>query len=300
MWLFVKILAAVLLYGTAIEPRFVNRDNQDAPIPNLPAEWEGKQVAVFADLQVGMWWANKDAARRLVRQAVKIHPALVLIAGDFVYKADRDVDAQMVEVFKILQPIIDARIPTYAVLGNHDYSLMNENGRKESHVAYHVRLALDSAGIRMMDNKSMALLPTADSSDSSKLYLVGVGEKWARNDHPDVAFEQVPAGAARIVFMHDPDSFKHIPAGEAPIAVAAHTHGMQIGIPFLTDFFWRNVETDEGAPGVEGWLKHYGEPGNRLYVNRGVGFSIIPARVHAVPELTVFTLRRTREVGSKE
>src|SRR2546430_10363559 len=40
-------------------------------------------------------------------------------------------------------------------------SLMNENGKKESHVAYHVRMALDSAGIRMMDNKSLALLPSA-------------------------------------------------------------------------------------------------------------------------------------------
>lgn len=293
MWLALKIIAAIVLYGTAIEPRFVNRDNQDAPIPNLPAEWEGKQVAVFADLQVGMWWANKDAARRLVRQVVKIHPALVLIAGDFVYKADVDVDAQMVEVLKILQPIIDTHIPMYAVLGNHDYSLMNENGKKESHVAYHVRAALDSAGIRMMDNKSLALLPSAnDSAASSRLYLVGVGEKWARNDHPDVAFTEVPASAPRIVFMHDPDSFAHIPAGEAPIAVAAHTHGMQIGIPFLTNFYWRNVETDEGAPGVEGWLRDYGQPGNRLYVNRGVGFSMFPARIHAMPELTVFTLKK--------
>src|SRR5438034_8729324 len=97
MWLFVKILAAVVLYGTAIEPRFVDRDNQVAAIPNLPAEWEGKQVAIFADLQVGMWWANKDAARRLVRQVVKIQPALVLIAGDFVYKSKTSIDAQMVE-----------------------------------------------------------------------------------------------------------------------------------------------------------------------------------------------------------
>jgi uncharacterized protein len=123
---------------------------------------------------------------------------------------------------------------------------------------------------------------------------VGIGEKWARNDHPDVAFANVPTGAPRIVFMHDPDSFALIPAGQAPIAVAAHTHAMQFNVPFLSDFYWRHFETDAGATGVEGWLKHYGEPGNKLYVNRGVGFSAFPARVHAMPELTVFTLTRAK------
>jgi hypothetical protein len=298
MWLFVKVLAVLLVYGTAIEPRFVARDNQLAPIPNLPAEWEGKQIAVFADLQVGMWWANKDAARRLVRQVVRIHPALVLIAGDFVYKASKSVDAQMTDVLRILQPIIDARIPMYAVLGNHDYSLMNENSRPDSAnvTARRVSAALDSAGVRMMDNRSYAMPSSAaDSADSSRLYIVGVGEKWARSDHPDRALAKVPAGAPRIVFMHDPDSFARIPAGEAPIAVAAHTHAMQFDIPFLSDFYWYHFETDAGATGVEGWLKHYGAAGNRLYVNRGVGFSALPIRVNAVPQLTVFTLTRTRD-----
>jgi predicted MPP superfamily phosphohydrolase len=298
VWLFVKVLAALVVYGVAIEPRFVVRDNQRAPIPNLPAEWEGKQVAVFADLQVGMWWANKDAARRLVRQVVRIHPALVLIAGDFVYKAKNNVDAQMVEVLKILQPIIDAHIPMYAVLGNHDYELMNENSRPDSSnvIARRVATALASAGVRMMDNRSYAMPPSAaDSADSSRLYIVGVGEKWARSDHPDRALAKVPAGAPRIVFMHDPDSFARIPAGEAPIAVAAHTHAMQFDVPFLSDFYWYHFETDAGATGVDGWLKHYGKPGNKLYVNRGVGFSALPIRINAVPQLTVFTLTRAKD-----
>ena len=36
------------------------------------------------------------------------------------------------------------------------------------------------------------------------------------------------------------------------------------------------------------------EPGNHGYVNRGVGYSITPARVHAMPELTLLTLLRTQ------
>ena len=86
-WKLLKLLAAVTVYATAVEPRFVVRNDEHAVIPNLPAAWEGKQVAVFADMQVGMWWANSDAVRRAVRKVVAIHPAFVLIAGDFVYNA---------------------------------------------------------------------------------------------------------------------------------------------------------------------------------------------------------------------
>jgi predicted MPP superfamily phosphohydrolase len=290
MWLFVKLLAAAVIYGTAIEPRFVVRNDERAPIPQLPAAWEGKQVAVFADLQIGMWWANTDAVRRAVATAVALHPAFVLIAGDFVYNAESNVDPLMQEVLGLLQPLIDSRIPTYAVLGNHDYELMNEHSRKETFIARRVRFALDSAGIHMMDNKSVAVwAPGADSATSRPLYVVGVGDKWARNDSAASTLAKLPPGVPRIVFMHDPDSYAQIPANQAPLAVAAHTHGMQLGIPYLSDWLWRTRFSDEGA-GVAGWVSDYGQPGNRLYVNRGMGFSILPGRINAVPELTVFTL----------
>jgi len=87
-WTILKVLVGLTVYGTAVEPRFVARNDERAVIPNLPPSWEGKQVAVFADMQVGMWWANTDAIRRAVRQVQTIRPAFVLLAGDFVYKAN--------------------------------------------------------------------------------------------------------------------------------------------------------------------------------------------------------------------
>jgi predicted MPP superfamily phosphohydrolase len=290
MWTIVKILAAAAFYGTVVEPRIVKREDHVVALPQLPPAWEGRQVAVFADLQVGMWWANTDAVRRVVAKTVRLDPAFVLIAGDFVYNAELEVDVLMQEVLGLLQPLIDSKIPTYAVLGNHDYELMNEGSRKETQVARRVRFALDSAGIHMMDNKAVAVYaPGADSATSGPLFIVGVGDKWALNDSAVQTLAKVPAGAARIVFMHDPDSYAQIPPNQAPLAVAAHTHGMQIGIPFVSDWLWRHKFSDEGS-GVAGWIDDYGQPGNRLYVNRGIGFSIVPGRINAFPELTVFRL----------
>jgi hypothetical protein len=289
VWLtLLKLLFGVSVYATAVEPRFVVQNDEAAPIPNLPPSWEGAQVAVFADLQVGIRWANTDAARRAVRDVIAIHPAFVLVAGDFVYNADSTVDDQMKRVVAILEPILHDSIPVYAVLGNHDYSLMNEHSEKDNYVAHHVRAALTAAGVHMMDN-TVEGLARGGPGQRDTLYLVGVGEKWAKNDHADSVVGKVPPGAPRLVFMHDPDSFAKIPAGEAPVAIAAHTHAMQVGIPYVSDYLWRHYFSDEGS-GVEGWQDHFGQPGNRVYINRGIGFSYFAARLNAVPELTVFTL----------
>src|SRR5256885_10115246 len=124
MLLALKILAAIVFYGAAIEPRLVDRLDERGSIPNLPAGWEHKQVAVFADLQVGMWWSNTDAARRLVDRVVDIHPALVLLGGDYLYNpTDGNVQEQIKTVLGIVKPLIDNKISTFGILGNHDYNL---------------------------------------------------------------------------------------------------------------------------------------------------------------------------------
>jgi len=296
MWLkLLEFITALVVYGAGVEPRFVVRNDETASIPNLPAAWEGKQIATFADVQIGMRLANVDAVRRAVSKVVSAHPALVLLPGDFVYEADKDVDAQMEEVVGLLQPILDDSIPVYAVLGNHDYSLMNEHSDQENAVARRVRIALDHAGVHMMDNQVRPLTTSSIATDgggggsSDTLFLAGIGEKWANNDKAAETVAKVPHDAPRIVFMHDPDSFAKIPPGDAPFALAAHTHGMQLGIPWLSDYLWRHYFSDTGS-GLEGWQE--GGSGNRMYINRGIGFSIVPARVNAVPEVTVFTLKR--------
>jgi predicted MPP superfamily phosphohydrolase len=155
----------------------------------------------------------------------------------------------------------------------------------------------------MLDNRSLALAAPsgadsaairADSAVGAVLYLVGVGDKWAKNDRVDRALAGIPAAAPRLIFMHDPDSFVKIPANEGPLVIAAHTHALQVVVPWVSDWAWRHHFSETGS-GLEGWVATpNGQPGNRIYVNRGVGFSYFPARLNAVPELTVFTLERAK------
>ena len=146
---------------------------------------------------------------------------------------------------------------------------------------------LEAAGIRVLDNDIVRL--DAVSGDAP-LYLAAIGSHYANRDRGAETVARVPEEAARIVLMHHPDSFTDLPAHSAPLAIAGHTHGGQFRPPFNRQWSLLNlIQKDQVY--TEGWIDDVGAAGNRLYVNRGLGFSILPLRINAPPEVTFFTLR---------
>lgn len=282
------LLFLLLFWGVAVEPYRIDEEHEAAVLPGLPASWEGREVAVIADFQIGMWAANAGTIERVVRRLVERRPAAVLIAGDFAYKADDRVQKVANRVAELVRPLPAAGIPVIAVLGNHDYSIDVESDPANPRVAQAVRSALRQAGVHVLENEAVALRRGGDAP----LYVVGIGSEWAGLARPADAVARVPAGAARIVLMHNPKSFPALPAGTAPLAVAAHTHGGQVSLPFTPHWSWMSLVKDQVIE-ADGWSEEdEGAPGNRLYVNVGIGFSDVPVRINAPPEMTLFRLQR--------
>jgi len=67
------LITAILIYGL-IEPYTIDVEPQVAAIPGLPAAWEGKEIAVIGDWQLGMWLANTNTVRRSVAELVERPP----------------------------------------------------------------------------------------------------------------------------------------------------------------------------------------------------------------------------------
>jgi predicted MPP superfamily phosphohydrolase len=284
------ILAAIILvlifWGAAIEPRFILETTEhDAQVQNLPSEWEGQKIALIADFQIGMWLDNPGMVEGAVASAILERPAAVLIAGDFVYKPDRETVRTAVN---LVRPLAEEGIPTFAVLGNHDYSLMKRDSEKNTEIAEYLRSELEAAGITVLENSAEALRLR---DGGAPLYIAGIGSEWAENSAPGAALAGVPDGEPRVVFMHNPVVFRDLPADSAPLALAGHTHGGQIRIPFTPSESWLDIARDREVV-ADGWaVDSIGAPGNRLYVNRGIGFSSVPIRINCEPELSLFTLR---------
>lgn len=296
------LIALLLIWGGFVEPRWIDTEEHAALVPGLPAAWEGERVAVVADFQIGMWAANTGTMERITDILVRERPAAVLLAGDFIYKPGENAEDEVAKAVEILRPLGAAGIPTFAVLGNHDYSLNKRDDPKDERAATLVRRALEEIGIRVLNNEAIALGPPGSAEDAATpgagLHFVGVGSAWAEEAQPARALQGVPGDAPRVVFMHNPDSFRQIAAGAAPFAVAGHTHGGQIRVPGTPYWSWLGIVT-EGEPTTDGWIEDdYGQAGNRLYVNRGVGFSAIPIRINCRPEVTFFRLSDSATVES--
>lgn len=288
------ILISVLVYGVAIEPRFLlDRQAFEAEIPGLPSEWDGEKVAVLADFQIGMWLDNVGMAEKAVAAAIDEGVALVLLAGDFVYSpAPSETNRATVDqAAEVVRPLVASGIPVVAVLGNHDYSLMTKESDMRPRIAEALESELRAIGVTVLENEAVGV---SAPEGGAQLYVAGIGSVWAENSRPAAALAAVPTGAPRLVLMHNPESYRQIPAGEAPLALAAHTHGGQIRVLGPTAS-WLDI-VRQGEVVADGWAADsIGAAGNRLYVNRGIGFSSVPIRINCRPELTLVTLRQAVE-----
>ncbi len=288
------LLVTLIAWGL-IEPYFLDTEEQVAEIPGLPAAWEGARVGVAADWQIGMWLDNTSTVRRSVDRLVEERPAAVLLTGDFVYGPSKEWDEDLRKVRRFARPLAEAGIPTYAVLGNHDYRMSWPDSDPNLRAAGRVRATLRAAGVRVLKNKAVPLeapsdKPAESAARGGRLYLVGIGAHWPEEDRPKKALSGVPDGAPRLVMMHHPDSFALLPARSAPLAVAGHTHGGQVSLPGTPAWAWMTYAKKDKVH-ADGWIEGYGKSSNRLYVNRGIGFSVAPLRVSSRPEVTLFTLR---------
>jgi len=284
--LFVLLVLLTLLIQGLIEPYRLVTDAIGGPVPGLPEGWRETRVVLLADLHVGLFMDNRATVRRAVTRTLALRPAFVILAGDFVHDTEQGIKP----VTELLRPLTRAGIPTFAVLGNHDYAMPTQRHSENRALARELRGALEGVGIRVLHNEAVVL----ENARGEILHLVGIGPHVPEDDDPAAALVAVPAGAPRVVLMHHPDTYAQIAAHSAPLAFAGHTHGGQVRLPLATGRTFLTWLRDRQNYNMD-WAYRYGKPGNRLYVTRGIGCSVLPIRLNCPPELTLITLERPED-----
>lgn len=294
--LFLGTILLILLIWGLVEPYFINLEEEEAVIPNLPEAWENKKIAVVGDFQIGMWLDNDATVEKMAEQLVDLNPNAVLFLGDYIYHAVDSPSKERQRVKELIQPLTDSNIPIFAVLGNHDYVMTSDTSDPSEKRAQEMKSLLQEMGITVLHNEAVPLTLTDDgleqgTASSQSLYLVGLGAAWPENAAPSKAFDGVPDSAARFVMMHNPETFGTLPAASAPVAVAGHTHGGQMKVPYTPQWSYTALMTESEDDHIYGWIDNYGATGNQLYINPGIGFSTLPLRINCPPEITLFTLK---------
>ena len=277
------LLVLLVVYGVFVEPRLVlDEEHAEVRLPQLAQEDAGTEVAVVADWQIGAFFDNDGMVAQAVETIVAAEPDVVLLGGDYVYSSDPGVEVQVDRVVELARPLAESGIPTFAVLGNHDHA---------TGMAEDLTNALEGVGIPVLENEVAPVPGSGGGDPASELHVVGIGALRPGLADVDAALADVPDGAPRVVLMHNPSVFPQLPAGSAPLSVAGHTHCGQIAIPGLPR--WSYIElTEQEEVVTDGWAPDgYGAEGNRMFVTCGVGFSVVPARINAPPQVAFFELQ---------
>lgn len=292
----ISIFLFLFIIWGLIEPYTIRVEEEQAVIPNLPEDWKGEKIAVISDFQVGMWMDNDSVIPRVVNKIIEMEPKVILILGDFVYHSANDNKEQMETVIEHIRPLTENDFKIYSILGNHDYSLAWKDDPINRDTAERVSSKLEEIGIKVLKNESVALSlidgNIRDDADlSNPLYIAGLGSYWADEVDVEKTFNSFPKDAPRFVMFHHPKTFAFLPPDTAPVAVAGHTHGGQIRLPFFPELSLLDLMPEKDVP-VDGWIEKKDEKDtNRLYVNRGIGLGLVPMRVNCPPEITIFTLQ---------
>jgi len=264
--LILAALAIFLLgwcYWSAISDPVVRRAS--VGLPGFPGGQPPVKVALISDIHVQGPDMPPERLARIVEQVNALNPDLVLIAGDFV--SDRRASTRHYTLGEAIAPLagLRTRLGAFAVLGNHDHWRS----------AAEARSALAAARVRLLDNQAVRVGPLA---------LGGLDDDFTGQD--DVARTLAAMRAlpgARVLLSHSPDPFATLP-GDIRLMLAGHTHCGQIRLPFVGALSTMSDYGDRYACGL------VRENGRILIVTAGLGTSVLPLRLGAVPDLWLVTI----------
>ncbi len=264
----VAIFAGLAAWTFWWEPSTLTVVHQTIAIHPWHPEHAGLKVAVISDLHVGSPFRDVGKLKQLVTATNSEAPDLVVLLGDFVILGV--IGGTLVDPESIGDQLAGLQAPLgiVAVLGNHDWWF---DGNR-------VRHALESRGVRVLENESIRL-----TQHGKSFWLAGLADLLTRGNGVPVTLAQINDDEPIIVLTHNPDVFVSVPE-RVSLTLAGHTHGGQVRLPLIG----RPV-----VPSKYGQRYAYGlidEGGRKLFVTGGVGTSILPVRFGVPPEIVILRL----------
>ena len=266
--LFVLLGMASLVDAYWIEPNWLKTEQVVIHDPELAQVLEGIRVVQVSDIHVQ--GGIGDLERDLIAQVNALKPDLLFITGDFF--SGRQKAELAAEVAGLSELIRSFKTTTgiFGVAGNYDGPLSDPSIMKE----------FKAAGIDILSNENRAVvLP-----NHKTLYLAGFSDSAGKRAKLK-AFSGIPPGAPVVLLAHEPDNFGEAIAARVNLLLVGHTHGGQIGIPFL-------IEKSNSANKSSFMSGLFDAGKTKMYVNRGIATTHIPIRFLNRPEITLFEIRK--------
>lgn len=211
--------------------------------------WGGRlKVAHLTDMHFGQV-TPMALQRGAVELANRERPDLTLLTGDFVARSLGYLD-------RLTETLAGIEGRKIAVLGNHDHWSGAEA----------VRQALTAADIEVISNAWTRL---GDGEEALNLVCM---DDYGTSHHDHHRATAGLRGRPALGLSHNPEGAPLLWGRGVGLVLSGHTHGGQLHLYDLTRRFYQSALK---VRYLDGW---YEELGHQVYVNPGVGSSVVPFR----------------------
>jgi predicted MPP superfamily phosphohydrolase len=244
------LLLGIYVWAYHVEPHRLESPRHTLALGRGPQLSGTLRIAHLSDIQSA---EPGEHERRALRTAAALRPDLVVMTGDYAQPraggAPREAVEQQLNVL-LRQQGLQAPLGVFAVPGDVDH---------------HWPAPLEGLGYRLLsDQAARVALPGGRT-----LALVGLSLATSRGRAPERLQALVDESAAsdyRLVFGHRPDFARDLARmGRADLALAGHTHGGQVVLPFFGPPITKMSLPRRYAGGLHDYQ------GLPLHVSRGVG-----------------------------
>lgn len=247
-------------YAIGIEPAWLDVREIDVAVRGLPRALAGFRVAQLSDVHLTSLGRVHDH----VFAALRARPVdLVVITGDAI-----DDEARLGVLTDLCHALRSTGAPVLATLGNWEHWGAVPRAA--------LRAAYARAGARLLGDEAMRL--------DAGVAVIATDDSCSGNANLGAALRDVPRAEVRLFLSHAPGLFDELPT-DAPrfdLGLAGHTHGGQLCV--AGGAVWVPPGSGRFRAGL------YDTSHGPLYVSRGVGTSVVPARFTCRPELPIFRL----------
>jgi predicted MPP superfamily phosphohydrolase len=251
-------------YGILVRRRWYRVVEHELRVAGLDPRLDGFRIAQLSDLHIGTL-TPRTWGMAWSRAANRALPDLAVVTGDMV-TSGTDFHEDVAAVIGSLR----APNGVFASMGNHDYF-----GDGEPLISM-----LRSRGVAVLRNEGVLI-----DRGGAKLWLAAIDDTWTRRADLAKAMRDRPDGATTILLAHDPNQFDDAADAGANVVLSGHTHGGQIGVPFLYRF------ANLASFGYRYNVGLYRRGLAVLYVHAGLGTTGPPMRLGVPPEVAILVLR---------
>lgn len=269
----------VMAYGAWIGRERPQVREVEIRFEGLLESFDGYRLVHISDIHARSYAARRESLQRAVDIINGLKPDLITFTGDLITLDATELDP----VNEILRKL-KSEYGIMSVVGNHDYGIyadpsdksssrriLSEVIEEEERMGWNV--LMDDNRIIKRGQDSIAVIGVQNTSPSRHFPSKGNLRKAS------VGTE----GMFKILLTHDPMHWEREVVGkEYPLTLSGHTHAMQFSI-----FGW-----SPSSLIFKEYRGLYTKDDQHLYVNIGLGETILPFRIGTRPEITLITLKK--------